>query len=155
MTARDRKSRKLSSIRLTRKFHLRYMGLWIALTILLCILVTYICYRMVELPAADVYSMEPAALTEYINSRTVFLVGMLVEVIVVSALIVLLASLTAHRVAGPYIRLIAVCEALRDGDLDQRLKFRRYDNLETVETAFNAMLDNMKTHFEAKDGESN
>jgi len=144
MMRAELKHRRLSNVRLTSKFHLHYMGLWILLTILLCSVFTYICYRMVEQPADRIYAAGKAELDAYILGRTAFLVWSSVEVVLVSVLIVCLAIMTAHRVAGPYIRICAACEAVRKGNLDYRLKFRGYDRLETVEDAFNTMLDAIK-----------
>ena len=48
MKRTGRKQRTLRNIRLTRSYHWRYMGLWIVLTVLLCGVFTYVCYRVIE-----------------------------------------------------------------------------------------------------------
>lgn len=143
MLPTGRKGRRLKNVWLTRRFHWHYMGLWILLTLLVCSVLTYICYLIVELPAADLYSMSQDRLDAHLKDRSIFLLGAITEAIVVSGLVILLAIVTANRVAGPYIRLMAVCNAIREGDFGQRLKFRKYDHLASVEVAFNDMLEKL------------
>jgi hypothetical protein len=49
-----------------------------------------------------------------------------------------LARFTAHRIAGPYVRLMQTCKALRDGE-DRELRFRAYDHLDDAAKIFNEM----------------
>lgn len=143
------RARKLSNVKLTRQFHWRYMGLWVVLTISLCVLFSAICYGLVEAPMADIYTLNQAELDAYLRERNLFIIGLLLEVVVVSTCVIMLAVFTAHRTAGPYLRIIAGCNALAEGDDEYRLKFRDYDRLEEVEVAFNAMLDKLRADIAA------
>ena len=58
--------------------------------------------------------------------------------------------MTGHRIAGPYIRLNAAFDELRNGNLDYRVKFRDYDHLEEVEEAFNVMAAKIQETFGAR-----
>lgn len=55
---------------------------------------------------------------------------------------VALAIFTTNRLAGPMICLRRAFEAVRGGNLDYRLRFRRNDkHLREIETAFNEMME--------------
>ena len=54
--------------------------------------------------------------------------------------IVCLAKYTAHRIAGPYLRIVSVCNSIRDGDMDQVVRFRGYDRLDYVSNTMNEMI---------------
>ncbi len=68
-------------------------------------------------------------------------VGLLFLLCVVLASAVWAAAvLTAHRIAGPNIKMIKVCRAIAEGDTEMTLKFRADDRLEELEEAFNTMV---------------
>ena len=142
----ERQNRKLSNVRLTRSFHWRYMGLWIVISVSLCIVFSIICYQLIEEPSARLYTLNQVELEQYLHRRQAFFVGSIIEAIVLIAGVVSLAIFTAHRVAGPYIRLCAAFESVTNGNLDTRLKFRDYDHLTDVENAFNAMMESLRSH---------
>jgi nitrogen fixation/metabolism regulation signal transduction histidine kinase len=67
------------------------------------------------------------------------------EAFLFSIAMVVLAKSTAHRIAGPYIKLRQVFNSVREGNLNQELHFRKYDHLEELEEAFNAMMAEVRS----------
>ncbi|NQT92658.1 MAG: hypothetical protein HQ559_07850, partial [Lentisphaerae bacterium] len=86
----------------------------------------------------------------YVAMRHMFVVALVIEISLFTFAFVCLAKLTAHRIAGPYIRLRQVFESVGKGDFQQSLKFRDYDRLEEVEEAFNAMMVGIRAALESK-----
>ncbi len=78
---------------------------------------------------------------EYALIRRLITGVMCIEVILISTAFIMLAKFTAHRIAGPYIRLRNTFKQVQDGDLTVRLRFRGYDRLEDTAAAFNAMME--------------
>ena len=132
--------RKLSSIKLTRKFHFRYLGLWILITIGLVVVANLLLFLLAEQRWQDLYTQDTQFLDEYMMQRQMMAIALVFGAILFSAAIVALAKITAHRIAGPYVKLQRVFESVRDGNMDQELSFRRYDHLEELAAAFNEMM---------------
>jgi len=141
--------RRLSNVKLTRKHHFRYMGLWIFLTAGFVIVLNLVLYLYVEERWGGMASLSRPFHQEYIAIRSTFVGSLVIEAVLFIVGIVGLAMFTAHRVAGPYIRLRSVCNSVSGGNLQQRLKFRDYDHLEEVEEAFNKMMDHMLEKMES------
>ena len=137
--------RKLSNVRLTREFHFRYMGLWILITICLVVTVNVLLLMLMDERSRRANDAVANLLGESLGVGPVFTGFLAVEVILFALVIVWLAMLTAHRIAGPYIRLKKACRQVRDGDLKYRLHFRNYDNLEELEKLFNEMMETIES----------
>ena len=75
--------------------------------------------------------------------RIVLIVSLTLETLGFAVAATYLARLTSHRIAGPYIALQKTCERIRDGETTLRQRFRQYDRLEELQTAFNDMLDTL------------
>lgn len=136
--------RRLSNVHLTRQFHWRYMGLWVLLTMFLGLAFNVICYMLIEGDPTRIYTVNQSELEHYLTLRQAFLIGTVVEMVILFGGVIALAVFTAHRLAGPYIRLCAAFEAIGSGDYTYRLKFRRYDHLQNVEEAFNRMVERVQ-----------
>jgi len=86
-----------------------------------------------------------AGLAEEASSlRAEVISAMGVEIVFFILAIIGMGVMTAHRIAGPYIRLKAVFDEVGSGNLDCRLKFRKYDRLDHLEEAFNRMMDSLQ-----------
>lgn len=137
--------RKFANMRLTRRFHFRHMGLWLTIAIALVVLANVLIYVLlvqqwgfVEGPDYESAGVGGARLF----ARAVG-TGLIVETVLLSFALVLLARTTSHRVAGPFIGLQRTCERIASGDREHRVHFRKYDGLEELETAFNTMVDSL------------
>ena len=138
---RAQSRRTLSAIALTKKFHMRYMGWWVIVSIVHVVLLSgaaYLVYDQAQglrAPRAEAYVLEE------MFQRDMTLAVLIVETLLFIAAIFALAIMTVHRIAGPYLALKRTCDAIRDGNIDHRLHFREYDGLEEVQVSFNQMMD--------------
>lgn len=137
------RKRKLSNVRLTRQHHYRYLGLWLFLFVVLIGTLNGLLLAYAEQRWAGVYAWDDSLHNVYLEHRVTFLGAMVVEIVLFVAGAIMLAQFTSHRIAGPYLRLVKAMNAVRDGDFEQRLKFRSYDRLEYVESAFNEMMESI------------
>ncbi|MEI8140333.1 MAG: hypothetical protein WCI03_10755 [bacterium] len=137
---REHSKRCLANVKLTNKFHFRYLGLWILLTIGLTVVASLLLFLLAEQHWHDLYALDTRFQEEYMMQRQLMAMALGFATLLFSAAVVGLAKITAHRIAGPYIKLQRVFEAVRDGNLNQELSFRKYDHLEELAGAFNEMM---------------
>lgn len=139
-----RPRRSLRNMYLTKKFHFLYMGLWIGICVCMLLIIDalvflYLREHWISLQLRAGLTVDhPPVLT------LVYILAISAETAFLAAGIVFLAKSTAHRVAGPYIRLQRVFDAIREGNMEQTLKFRSYDRLEDVEKSFNSMMESIR-----------
>jgi len=57
------------------------------------------------------------------------------------ALVALVGVVFSHKAAGPMYGLVKTCERIREGDVQQRVRFRPGDDFQEVAMAVNEMLD--------------
>ena len=136
--------RRLSNVRLTRRYRIAYMGLWIAVTMLLVVVMNAVLYLYVEERWGGLASLSSSFHQQYIAIRNTFVLALIAETILFGFAIFGLAIMTTHRIAGPYVRLKAVFEEVKNGNYQQSMKFRSYDALEDVADAFNAMMERIR-----------
>ena len=136
-----RHQRRLRNMRLTWKYHFRYMGLWVFINLCLLVIVNVLIYLYLRESWINAQLRAGQLIDDVPVVNAGFVIGMAIECLLFVGATVLLAMTTAHRIAGPYIRLQRVFASVRDGNLDQKLKFREYDRLEDVERSFNEMMD--------------
>ena len=136
-----RSQRRLSNVKLTSHLHFRHMGLWIVITCS-CLFAANLLLYLFIVQAWSALAQDFGGEMTMIPSPAL-LIAMLAEFVAFSAAIVYLAIFTSHRIAGPYIGIRSACEAIRDGDTERRIRFRRTDGLDDLEKAFNEMLDTL------------
>lgn len=142
--------RRLSNVRLTRKYRIAYMGLWIAVAMLLVVVMNAVLFLYVEERWAGLGSLSSAFHQQYISIRNTFILALVAETILFAFAIFGLAIMTTHRIAGPYVRLKAVFDEVRGGNYQQPLNFRKYDGLEDVAEAFNTMMEKVRCDLKAE-----
>ncbi|MEW6360346.1 MAG: methyl-accepting chemotaxis protein [Planctomycetota bacterium] len=132
--------RKLSSLKLTRKFHFKYLGqiLLIMIGLILIANISLYLYFEEHCRNVNVASTNPQ---RYETVRNTLLVVLSVETIIAVVAMVFLTVFTTHRIAGTSIKLRNAFEEVRKGNLKHRIKFRAYDHFEEVEEGFNSMMD--------------
>jgi nitrogen fixation/metabolism regulation signal transduction histidine kinase len=133
-------NRHFSNVSLTGKFHFRYMGLWVIISIGLLIVTNLLLLLLSEEHWRSLYTLDTSFQEVYLEQRNMMTLALGLATLLFSAAIVVLAKMTAHRIAGPYIKLQRVFESVQQGHFDQTLKFRNYDHLEDLEKAFNEMM---------------
>lgn len=131
--------RKLSSVRHTRPFLLRYSALWFLIGGLAVLVAATSSYLL--LLERDPHAARSAVFA-LVSEAVVSLVALGV-----------LAVFTTHRVASPLVGLRLTCDAVRNGDLSRRFRLRRHNTeLDDLEEAFNAMLDAVEARVKAAEG---
>lgn len=140
MNLSHQSKRTLSSIKLTRRFHFRFMGLWVAWTTCLVFVLNLLLYLYVEERWGGGVGRGTAQYQEYQFVLRGFISFMCIEMTLFVSAIIALAVTTAHRIAGPLIHLEAALKEVRDGNFDYRLHLRDYDHLEELELVFNQMV---------------
>jgi methyl-accepting chemotaxis protein len=145
----ERSKRFLTNVTLTSPFHFRYLGLWILISVGLIAVANLLLFLLTEEHWQALYSLDAQFHEEYMEQRKMMIILLGFEMILFSSAVVVLAKFTAHRIAGPYIKLQRVFEAVRQGNLDQELRFRKYDHLEDLETAFNEMMVEVRARTKA------
>jgi methyl-accepting chemotaxis protein len=75
----------------------------------------------------------------------------LVESLVLSGVVVLVAMLASHKIAGPVYSLQRVLSELVNTRKARRVTFRSYDQLQGAAVNFNAMINGVTEHFRAID----
>jgi methyl-accepting chemotaxis protein len=136
--------RRLSNVKLTRKYHYRYLGLWVTMTAALVVILNVVLYAFIRDRIGDIGALGGGLATEGALFQRVVAAVIAVETVLFIAGIVMLAKLTAHRIAGPYIRLKQAFAEVQDGNVDYHLHFRDYDHLEDLEKAFNEMMEQIR-----------
>ena len=142
------KQRKLSNVKMTKDFHFRYMGLWVVATGTLLMGMNMLFFTAVEIHFKNIIEVSNATRAQYLDIRTELMWGLLAETVLFSLGIAALGALTAHRTAGPYLRLRRAFNSVKSGELDHRLKFREYDKLDFLEKAFDEMMQSMVTRMQ-------
>lgn len=127
--------RSLASLKLTRKYHLRFQGHWLALSVLLVTLTIWAF-------GIALWQARVTGAVDEVTFRNLVWFGLLLWACML-ACIYGLTTFTSHRLAGPFLAIIRCCEKIRDGDVQHRLKLRESDQLAELETAFNQMLDRL------------
>jgi len=148
-----RSRRKFSNVKLTQKWHAQYLGWWVVLSLVLVLLLDAAVYVSFEQMWNSFVPQGADPAFERAYRQTQVIAVLVVTTLIFSAAILLLAVLTSHRIAGPYLRLMRTFEQVAQGDFNQRLKFRDYDNLDDVADAFNAMMDELERRHEARPSE--
>jgi HAMP domain-containing protein len=121
-----------TAVKLTYPYALRYLGLWLVVTILAILVFSVTSYFLM----ADRLTGE--ALHRFATILFVEAAGVILA-------LVALAFFTTHRLAGPFIALKRAFDDVKAGDLGRRLRLRRADGpLLEVETAFNEMMESLE-----------
>lgn len=135
--------RKITNVKLTAKYHAQFMGWWIILSIFQLLAIDALLFLVFR---NNVIGSTPAAsgsVLDILAAHSMFLVPLGMITLLLLSAVVSLAILTAHRIAGPYIALRRTFNAIKAGDLNVRLRFRSYDNMDDVATPFNEMMDSL------------
>ena len=121
-----------SGLRHTFPYFVRYAALWLVVTIAAVLVASVSSYLLF---AARVGGAGVAGLRY----------ALIIQTVLTILAVVALAVFTTHRLAGPWIAVRRALEAVRDGDLQARLRFRASDpRIQVVEVAFEQMLASLR-----------
>jgi methyl-accepting chemotaxis protein len=129
-------------VRYTLPYVLPFSGLWLVVTIVAIVVFAVTCWLAASAsPLVDDAARTRLALV--LAAQTLFLI----------AAVFGLAVFTTHRLAGPYIAILRAFEAVKNGNLDHPLRFRRSDiHLRDVEIGFDEMLAALRQRLEQQGG---
>ncbi|MGE0491647.1 MAG: HAMP domain-containing protein [Vulcanimicrobiota bacterium] len=134
--------RSLKNVVLTKKYHWLYIGKMMTLSWALVVL-------LFGALMSRVYTLYQAGAE---LPMTGILIGGVALSLALMTAIGAMGVLTAHRVAGPHIKLRNTFNAIAEGDLDHQLRFRKEDQLEEVEEAFNRMMERLRERLRQDEG---
>jgi methyl-accepting chemotaxis protein len=121
-----------SGLRHTFPYFVRYAALWLVVTITAVLVASVSSYLVF---AARVGGAGVAGLRY----------ALIIQTVLTILAVVALAVFTTHRLAGPWIAVRRALDAVRDGDLQTRLRFRASDpRIQVVEEAFEQMLASLR-----------
>lgn len=122
------------NLSLTKKFRSAYFGPWVNLSI-------FLLGSAYGLMVVSVL-LTPGVLLP--TTAPVMLILGAAATVILSAAVLTLGAVCAHRVGGVHIKLAQAFQTVAEGDFAYRIQFRYSDRLESVAEAFNGMLDSIK-----------
>src|SRR5258706_2199036 len=134
------KHRKLRNIVLTKKFHLRYYGLWFLISMIMVSLLALSIYLVFEEHWKSVLYQFPTMQMEYYMRHSRFIYTLVLISCLLALALTCLGIFTTHRIAGPLIKLQKSFEEVKSGNFDYRIRFREEDELLELEVTFNEMM---------------
>lgn len=135
--------RQLRNLKLTWRFHGPYLGLWLAIGALLLIVANVLAFVLVLQHFEGIPRTDPEVYGAQMAMRGRLFGFLIVETLLMILALGGLAMFTAHRIAGPYVRLRRVLSDIRSGRKDVRLAFRKHDQLDDLAAEFNATMDRL------------
>jgi methyl-accepting chemotaxis protein len=127
----ERRGIRGTGLRHTLPFFIRFAGLWLVVSVAAVLVAGVSSYLL---------------FAQRLEDGGTYLRNAIVLQTVLSVLAVIaLAVFTTHRLAGPWVAVRRALLAVRDGDLDARLRFRVSDpRLQEVQDAFDEMLASLR-----------
>ncbi len=127
-----------------KKFQLKYVGLILLLVSLTAIMCSYVIYCTMMLTMGDklanVYPQgRLMAIVNMVNLRI-----LLTMLLVVAPLVVIIGIYASHKIAGPIYRIEKFLGSMADGDLSLPLTLRRNDELLSLASGINRVIDSVK-----------
>ena len=149
----DRAATRTMSRPIQIGFQIRLMvkvGLLLAAGVLLTALVFWVFAVRLE---AHTYVEALQDINEFrLALLYVTILSALGQVALVGALIAVVALLASHKIAGPLIRFGRCLDMLADGDLRQKVGFRRGDQDQSLPQAFHALSQRLRGRVSAAEG---
>ena len=81
-----------------------------------------------------------------------FIAAGAIELIFIAGVITFISIYASHKLAGPVYRLEKILGMFGDGDLRQRVRFRKYDPIKGVEESFNRSVEGLGEKLRAVEG---
>ena len=86
--------------------------------------------------------------TDDVLIATFVLTG-IIEILLITAVIVILSIFTSHKLAGPLFRLERGLEDFSKGDITQKIRFRKSDPFELIEATYNSAVEELTLKLKA------
>jgi methyl-accepting chemotaxis protein len=128
---------------IARKFQLRYVGMILLLVSLTAVMCTYVIYYTMMLTMGDKLA------NVYPQGRLISIVNMVnfrifLSMLLVAPLVIMIGIYASHKIAGPIYRIEKFLGSMADGDLSLPLTLRRNDELMSLASGINRVIDSVK-----------
>ncbi|MCX5665697.1 MAG: methyl-accepting chemotaxis protein [Candidatus Omnitrophica bacterium] len=125
------------------KFQLKYVGLILLLVSLTAILCSYVIYYTMMLTMGDKLA------NVYPQGRLISIVDMvngriLLTMLLITPLVVIIGIYASHKIAGPIYRIEKFLNSMAGGDLSMSLTLRKNDELTSLATGINKVIESVK-----------
>ncbi len=126
------------------KFQLKYVGMILLLVSLTAILCSYVIYYTMMLTMGDKLA------NVYPQGRLISIVNMvngriLLTMLLITPLVVIIGIYASHKIAGPIYRIEKFLGSMADGDLTMPLTLRKNDELASLATGINKVIESVKS----------
>ena len=122
-----------TGVRFTLPYVLRFSGVWILVTTVVVIVFAITSFLVMFDRLSE-------------DARGDLILVLTIQTALAILALILLAVFSTHRLAGPLIGIRRAMEDVKAGDLNRQLRFRRSDpHLEEIETAFNEMMESIRS----------
>jgi len=125
------------------KFQLKYAGLILLLVFMTALLCSYVIYYTMMMTMGDklanVYPQgRLLGIVNAVNFR------IMVSIILIAPLIVIIGIFASHKIAGPIFRIERYLGAMAEGEYSTPLTLRRNDELMSLASSVNKVVDSVK-----------
>ncbi len=129
---------------IAKKFQLKYVGMILLLVSLTAIMCSYVIYYTMMLTMGDKLA------NVYPQGRLISIVNMvnfriLLTMLLVAPLVVIIGIYASHKIAGPIYRIEKFLGSMVDGDFSMPLTLRKNDELVSLATGINMLIESVKT----------
>jgi methyl-accepting chemotaxis protein len=126
-----------------KKFQLKYAGTILLLVSMTAVMCSYVIYYTMMLTMGDKLA------NVYPQGRLISIVNMvnlriLFSMLLISPIVVMIGIYLSHKIAGPIYRIERFLASMAEGDLSKPLTLRRNDELMSLASGINIVLNSMK-----------
>lgn len=125
------------TIFIKRNLQLRYMVLIV--TCVLCGLAIMALELMATLN--DLFDAYPVLMQPVYDEFIPIISDFFYKIAIYVLLVIVIAAIVSHKMAGPVYRFEQTCKAIAKGDFSQRVHLRKGDRLMELQDEFNKMMD--------------
>ena len=128
---------------IAKKFQLKYVGMILLLVSLTAVMCSYVIYYTMMLTMGDKLA------NVYPQGRLISIVNMvnfriLMSILLVAPLVVIIGIYASHKIAGPIYRIEKFLGSMANGDISLPLTLRRNDELMSLASGINRVIDSVK-----------
>jgi len=134
------------------KFLLKFI---VCITISFFVSVTVFYFILPNRDVLNYYEAVSSFITANNSLGMTFIIAGTIEFVLIVIVISIISIFTSHKLAGPIYRAEKILDSFADGDMTQKLRFRKYDPLKDVEDAYNKAIREFTQKLKAVDEANN
>ncbi len=134
------------------KFLLKFIA---CITISFFVSVTVFYFMLPNRDVLNYYEAVSSFITANNSLGMTFIIAGTIEFVLIVIVISIISIFTSHKLAGPIYRAEKILNSFADGDMTQKLRFRKYDPLKDVEDAYNKAIREFTQKLKAVDEANN